>query len=111
MQIIPLTKFRNELPKFKRQAQLYGLTLAVSYYGEIVGYLVPLALANKLEASGAMTRGMEDISLKNFRTDLLECWEKLQVDLDCFYLTAHSCQVAAFVSPRFKDKIEVSKVA
>lgn len=111
MQIIPLTKFRNELPKFKRQAQLYGLTLAVSYYGEIVGYLVPLALANKLDASGAMTRGMEDISLKNFRTDLLECWEKLQVDLDCFYLTAHSCQVAAFVSPRFKDKIEVSEAA
>jgi hypothetical protein len=40
------------------------------------------------------------VSLSEFRARLTECWEKIQLEIDCIYLTYHTRRAAAFVSPR-----------
>lgn len=100
---VPLSQLRANLPKFKRQAQLQNKRFAATYYGETVGFLAPLGDAIKLEKSGLILKS-EEMSLKNFRAGLTECWERLQVDVDCIFLTYHSRRVATFLSTRLPVK-------
>lgn len=96
---LPLSDLRSSLPKFKRQVQLGMKRIAATYYGQVVGFLVPLKDVAGLEAEGWI-RFSEEMSLTEFRGQMTECWERLQVDVDCIYLTFHTRRAAAFVSPR-----------
>jgi hypothetical protein len=97
---LPLSDLRTSLPKFKRQVQLGMKRIAATYYGQVVGFLVPLKDIAPLEAEGLIEQ-TEEMSLSDFRTQMTECWERLQLDVDCIYLTYHTRKAAAFVSPRF----------
>ena len=99
---LPLSELRKNLPKFKRQVQLSKKRIAATYYDQIVGFLVPLKDLDKLCEQGLINPlKTEEMSLSDFRAQMTECWEKLQLDLDCIYLTFHTRRAAVFVSPRF----------
>ncbi|MGD1907433.1 MAG: hypothetical protein ACFB0C_15800 [Leptolyngbyaceae cyanobacterium] len=109
---LPLSDLRAKLPKFKRQVQLGMKRIAATYYGQVVGFLVPLKDLEVAEQENAIHES-EEMSLSDFRAQMTECWERLQVDVDCIYLTYHSRRAAAFVSPRLANylSIPVSEVA
>ncbi|WP_408974784.1 hypothetical protein [Planktothrix sp.] len=73
--------------------------IAATYYGQVVGFLVPLKDVAGLEEEGWITK-TEEMSLTDFRAEMTESWERLQVEVDCIYLTFHTRRAAAFVSPR-----------
>lgn len=106
---IPLVQFRQELAKIKRQVQLHHRVAAATHYGETIGFLVPLALVAKMELEGKTIKS-EDTSLISFRSDLLENWERLQSELDCFYLLFHRRRVVAFVSPKMGEMMGFKRV-
>jgi hypothetical protein len=109
---LPLSDLRASLPKFKRQVQLGLKRIAATYYGQVVGFLVPLKDLEVAEQEGAINRS-EEMSLSDFRAQMTECWERLQVDVDCIYLTYHNRRAAVFVSPRLANylSIPISEVA
>lgn len=109
---LPLSELRASLPKFKRQVQLGMKRIAATYYGQVVGFLVPLKDVAGLEEEGWITK-TEEMSLTDFRAEMTESWERLQVEVDCIYLTFHTRRAAAFVSPRLITHlpIPVSDVA
>ncbi|MFM6396824.1 MAG: hypothetical protein ACKPFF_09090 [Planktothrix sp.] len=96
---LPLSELRASLPRFKRQVQLGMKRIAATYYGQVVGFLVPLKDVAGLEEEGWITK-TEEMSLTDFRAEMTESWERLQVEVDCIYLTFHTRRAAAFVSPR-----------
>lgn len=109
---VPASELRAILPKIKRQVQLGKKKIAVSYYGEIVGFLVPLAdLERAIEGSAIVVS--KDVSLMDFRKDLTSHWESVQSSVDCVYLTYHGRRIAAFVGPNLTPylPIPVSEVA
>jgi len=103
---LPLSDLRTSLPKFKRQVQLGMKRIAATYYGQVVGFLVPLKDIAPLEAEGLIEH-TEEMSLSDFRAQMTECWERLQLDVDCIYLTYHTRKAAAFVSPRFVPHLPI----
>lgn len=103
---LPLSELRASLPKFKRQVQLGMKRIAATYYGEVVGFLVPLKDIAGLEEDGWITK-TEEMSLTDFRAGMTECWERLQVEVDCIYLTFHTRRAAAFVSPRLMAHLPI----
>lgn len=109
---LPLSDLRVSLPKFKRQVQLGMKRIAATYYGQVVGFLVPLKDLEIAEQEDAINNS-EEMSLSEFRAQMTECWERLQVDVDCIYLTYHSRRAAVFVSPRLANylSIPISEVA
>lgn len=109
---LPLSDLRVSLPKFKRQVQLGMKRIAATYYGQVVGFLVPLKDLETAIREDAITKS-EEMSLSDFRSQMTECWERLQVDVDCIYLTYHNRRAAAFVSPRLANylSIPISEVA
>lgn len=109
---LPLSELRESLPKFKRQVQLGMKRIAATYYGQVVAFLVPLKDLEEAEKDGAITSS-EEMSLSDFRLHMTECWERLQVDVDCIYVTYHTRRAVAFVSPRIANylPIPISEVA
>lgn len=103
---LPVSDLRTGLPKFKRQVQLGMKRIAATYYGQVVGFLVPLKDVADFEDTGWIEKS-EEISLSEFRAHLTEYWEKLQVDVDCIYLTYHTRRAAAFVSPRLASHLPI----
>ncbi|WRH68205.1 MAG: prevent-host-death family protein [Planktothrix sp. GU0601_MAG3] len=103
---LPLSELRASLPKFKRQVQLGMKRIAATYYGEVVGFLVPLKDIAGLEEDGWITK-TEEMSLTDFRAGMTECWERLQLEVDCIYLTFHTRRAAAFVSPRLMPHLPI----
>jgi hypothetical protein len=97
---LPLSELRTSLPKFKRQVQLGMKRIAATYHGQVVGFLVPLKDVEDCEKNGLIKKS-EEMSLSDFRAQLTECWERLQLETDCIYLTYHTRRAAVFVSPRF----------
>ena len=96
---LPIANLRAILPRFKRQVQLGMKRIAVTHYGEVVGFLVPLKDVAAGETEGWIG-ATEEMPLTKFRPQLTQCWEKLQSDLDCIYVTYHTRRAVAFVSPR-----------
>jgi hypothetical protein len=86
--------------------------IAATYYGQVVAFLVPLKDLEEAEKDGAITKS-EEMSLSDFRLHMTECWERLQVDVDCIYVTYHTRRAVAFVSPRLVNylPIPISEVA
>ncbi len=109
---LPLSDLRESLPKFKRQVQLGMKRIAATYYGQVVGFLVPLKDLEEAEKDGAINNS-EEMSLSEFRLHLTECWERLQLDVDCIYVTYHTRRAVAFLSPRLANYllIPISEVA
>ncbi len=109
---LPLSELRVSLPKFKRQVQLGMKRIAATYYGQVVGFLVPLKDLEEAEKDDAIKKTQE-MSLSDFRSHMTECWEDLQVNVDCIYVTYHTRRAVAFVSPRLANylSIPISEVA
>lgn len=109
---LPLSDLRESLPKFKRQVQLGMKRIAATYYGQVVGFLVPLKDLQRAEEDNAINN-IKEMSLSEFRQQLTECWEQLQVNIDCIYVTYHTRKAVAFVSPRLMNylSIPISEVA
>lgn len=109
---LPLSDLRESLPKFKRQVQLGMKRIAATYYGQVVAFLVPLKDLEEAEKDGVINK-TEEMSLSDFRLRMTESWERLQVDIDCIYVTYHTRRAVAFVSPRFANylPIPISEVA
>ncbi|MBE9102479.1 hypothetical protein [Vacuolonema iberomarrocanum] len=86
--------------------------IAATYYGQVVGFLVPLKDLETAEQDNAIQTS-EEMSLSEFRAQMTECWERLQIEVDCIYLTYHNRKAAAFVSPRLANylAIPISEVA
>ncbi len=107
---IPLATLRAQLPKCKRQVQLKQYRLAATYYGKIVGFLVPLSDLN-LSNQGEWIQESRTLQLPltEFRSQLTTFWERLHLDLDCVYLTFHTRRVAAFVSPQLSHYLPIPK--
>lgn len=107
---IPLTKLRAELPKRKRQVQFGKYRIAATYYGQVVGFLVPIVDVQPLEAGEWISaEKTKEMSLTEFRSQLTLMWEQLQSDLDCVYLTFHTRRAAAFVTPRLITHLPIPK--
>ncbi|ACK65726.1 hypothetical protein PCC8801_1676 [Rippkaea orientalis PCC 8801] len=82
--------------------------IAATYYGQVVGFLVPLKDISELEEEGLINvNKTEEMSLSDFRAQMTECWERLQIEIDCIYLTFHTRRAAAFVSPRFMPYLPI----
>jgi hypothetical protein len=109
---LPISDLRTSLPKFKRQVQLGMKRIAATYYGQVIGFLVPLKDLEIPEQEGVINN-TEEMSLSDFRMQMTECWERLQIDVDCIYVTYHTRRAVAFVSPRLANylPIPVSEVA
>lgn len=103
---LPISDLRTGLPKFKRQVQLGMKRIAATYYGQVVGFLLPLKDVAGFEDEGWIANS-EEISLSEFRSQLTECWERLQLDVDCIYLTYHTRRAAVFVSPRLAAHLPI----
>jgi hypothetical protein len=103
---LPLTELRANLPKFKRQVQLGMKKIAATYHGQVVGFLVPIKDLERIEEDNLIEQSI-DMTLTEFRSEMTECWERLQVDLDCIYITFHSRRAAAFVSPRLHMHLSI----
>ena len=103
---LPISELRVSLPKFKRQVQLGMKRIAATYYGQVVGFLVPLKDVAGFEEEGWIEK-FDEMSLSDFRAHMTECWEKLQIEVDCIYLTYHTRRAAAFVSPRLMPHLPI----
>lgn len=80
--------------------------IAATYYGQVVGFLVPLKDVAGFEEEGWIEK-FDEMSLSDFRAQMTECWEKLQIEVDCIYLTYHTRRAAAFVSPRLMPHLPI----
>lgn len=106
MKQVPVSSLRAILPAIKRQVHLAKKQMAVTYYGDVVGFLVPLRSVAGFEEKGWI-KSSQSISLARFRAHLTEYWESLQFDTDCIYLTYHRRKVVAFVSPRLSTQLQL----
>ncbi|MBD1834502.1 hypothetical protein H6F61_17815 [Cyanobacteria bacterium FACHB-472] len=86
--------------------------IAATYYGKVVAFLVPLKDLEQAEQDGAIGKS-EEMSLSDFRLHMTVCWERLQIEVDCIYVTYHTRRAVAFVSPRLANylPIPISEVA
>lgn len=103
MKTISTTELRSKLPRLRRDVALKKEKIMVTFYGEAIGFLVPIA--DTIPITEIKTT--EEMSLSDFRNNLTINWEKMQFDCDCIWITSHGRKIMAFVSPRFFN-IEVS---
>ena len=96
---IPISELRSGLAKLKRKVQVGQLRLVITCYGEIVGFLVPMADVDP--EKGFPSVQVKEMPLTKFRDQVHESWEHLQAGVDCIYLTFHTRPVVAFVAKRF----------
>jgi len=93
--VVPLSKLRQGLSQYRRQVQK-GKIIPVNYYKDRIGYLVPMAIAEKLEVDSED----KEMGLIDFRDDLQSAWESLDAGVDRIWLTYHGERRMAFVSTR-----------
>ena len=98
---ITVIDVRSDMSRLRRRVQLQGEQIPVNYYGEIIGFLVPVEDARLLHLG--VTKSM---SLAEFRQSLTQNWESLVSEVDCIFLTFHRREALAFVSPRFQDDLQ-----
>ncbi|MBL1176866.1 hypothetical protein [Pantanalinema sp. GBBB05] len=92
--VVPLSKLRQGLSKYRRQVQA-GDVVPVEYYKDRIGYLVPITIAEELQIGSEL-----EMSLIDFRDNLNSAWESLDAGTDCIWLTYHGERRLAFVSIR-----------
>jgi hypothetical protein len=92
--VVPLSKLRQGLSKYRRQVQ-GGEIIPVDYYKDRIGYLVPMAIAESL-----VCLSQKDMGLIEFRENLNSAWESLEGGVDCIWLSYHGERRMAFVSAR-----------
>ena len=97
---IPMSEMRVSLPKIRRLVQLGKQRIVVTYYGEIVGFLLP---TDDLEREEIPVFSTEEMQLTKFRDHMTEAWELLQSGIDCIYLTFHNRKVLIFLSPKLSQ--------
>jgi hypothetical protein len=93
--VVSLSKLRADLSQFRRLVQ-GGEIVSIEYYRQIIGYLVPLSVAEGLKPGTTLEMGLGD-----FRAKISESWEAIDAGgTDCIWLTSHGQRKIAFVSPR-----------
>jgi hypothetical protein len=94
LNVVHLSKIRQNLRSYRRKVEA-GQIVSVNYYAELIGYLVPIAIAEGLEISSE-----QEMTLKDFRNDLQDAWESVDRGTDCIWLTYRNERRIAFVSSR-----------
>jgi len=95
-----MSEMRVSLPKIRRLVQLGKQRIVITYYGEIVGFLLPIDDLDREEIPILSTKEMP---LTQFRDHMTEAWEFLQSGIDCIYLTFHNRKVLVFLSPKLSQ--------
>jgi hypothetical protein len=101
---IPMSEMRVKLPKLRRLVQLGKQRIVVTYYGEIIGFLLPI---DDLANDQIPITASEEMPLTKFRDRMTEAWELLQSGIDCIYLTFHNRRVLAFLSPKLSQYLSL----
>ena len=96
---IPVSKLRVKLPKLRQQVQLGNLRLVCTYYGEVLGFLLPLQDIEALNKELIGKYG--EMPLTKFCDQLTKTSPKLLSSTDCIYVTYRTRRIMAFLSPRF----------
>jgi hypothetical protein len=94
LNVVHLSKIRQNLRSYRRQVEA-GQVIPVNYYSELIGYLIPVGVAEKL-----VINSQQDMPLKDFRNDLQAAWESVDRGIDCIWLTYRDERRMAFVSTR-----------
>jgi hypothetical protein len=107
---IPLASLPERLKEIKRQIQLGHIRLAVGDGPKIGGYLIPLKdLEPIIEDEWIDEEKIENITLTQFRSKMVQCYQRLDQEVDCFrislYTPAH--QNIAFISNRFRVHLPI----
>lgn len=100
---IPMSEMRVRLPKLRRIVQLGKQRIVVTYYGEVIGFLLPI---EDIERCEIPVDNFQTMSLSEFRTHMTEAWEFLQSGTDCIYLTFHTRPILIFLSPTFSRYLD-----
>ncbi len=101
---IPMSEMRVKLPKLRRLVQLGKQRIVVTYYGEIIGFLLPI---DDLVNEQIPITASEEMPLTKFRDQMTEAWELLQSGIDCIYLTFHNRRVLVFLSPKLSQYLSL----
>ncbi len=101
---IPMSEMRVKLPKLRRLVQLGKQRIVVTYYGEIIGFLLPI---DDLANDQIPITASEEMPLTKFRDQMTEAWEVLQSGIDCIYLTFHNRRVLVFLSPTLSQYLSL----
>lgn len=101
---IPMSEMRVKLPKLRRLVQLGKQRIVVTYYGEVIGFLLPI---DDLENEQIPITSAEEMPLTKFRDQMTEAWELLQSGMDCIYLTFHNRRVLVFLSPKLSQYLSL----
>jgi hypothetical protein len=100
---VSLSRFRAEISQMRLSVQLGRKRLAVSYYGRIIGLLLPYDDQLRLKEEQLLEWG--EMSLTKFRDELTEAWEKLHGETGGMWLTFHTRRIAVFVSPNEAERL------
>jgi hypothetical protein len=100
---VSLSRFRVEISKMRLSVQLGRKRLAVTYYGRIIGLLLPYDEQLRLKEEQLQEWG--EMSLTKFRDELTEAWEKLHGETGGMWLTFHTRRIAVFVSPTEAERL------
>jgi hypothetical protein len=105
---IPMSELRVKLPKIRRLVQLGKQRVVVTYYGEIVGFLLPL---DDIDLNPHIPISKtEEMPLTKFRDQLTESWEIVQQEVDCIYLTFHTRRILVFASNRLAPHLSLPMI-
>jgi hypothetical protein len=99
-----MSEMRVKLPKLRRLVQLGKQRIVVTYYGEVIGFLLPI---DDLENEQIPITSAEEMPLTKFRDQMTEAWELLQSGMDCIYLTFHNRRVLVFLSPKLSQYLSL----
>jgi antitoxin (DNA-binding transcriptional repressor) of toxin-antitoxin stability system len=92
---IALSDLRGQMSVCRRRVQR-GEVIAVTYFGGVVGYLVPLPQLEAVQIESSL-----DKALSEFRDNINQSWEKIDSGkVDCLWLTYHDRRVMGFVAVR-----------
>ncbi|AFY40071.1 prevent-host-death family protein [[Leptolyngbya] sp. PCC 7376] len=101
---IPMSEMRVRLPKLRRLVQLGKQRIVVTYYGEVIGFLLPISDIERCEIP---IDESQEMSLSEFRSHMTETWELLQAGVDCIFLTFHTRAALVFIAPKFAQFLDL----
>lgn len=92
---VALTDLRVQMSVCRRMVQR-GEVIAVTYFKDAVGYLVPMSHLAEVKIGSS-----KELALSEFRGSINQSWEELDSGrIDCLWLTYHERQVMGFVAAR-----------
>lgn len=94
--VFPASEIINDFARLKRRVQLGRLRIVISYYGDVIGFLVPLS--DLSPENGIPIENQITMSINEFENKLKK---PKTLTNDCIYLTSHTRRIIAFLSKKF----------